>query len=299
LAILERGFQEIHSQFAFFWVFAALGIVRIFSRDFLSGVFFLLSLFVALIFPFFYPVGDWGEFFYLFPPLFALPVSVGIYHVLRMGGDGRRSLQWALLFPAFAVMGVHLFAQNFESGNRRNDWSASRWAEEVFLATWDGLGDPKPGKVIVVTGVDRNLGSRDNEIHVLWYEKYVRRNGEGPIILASNFMGHLWYGGHLKRYGVSLPDWRDEMARGWAAWRGGRVLFLGETQFFTSLWNRVIQPAIGPGDRVFIVGEAVPWWPVKFRPVYTFEADPEGRYTGDKKFLPPGVVCEFIREGGT
>ncbi len=296
-AILQRGFEEIHSQFAFFWIFAPMGLIRMFSKDFLSAVFFLLSLLVALFFPFFYPVGDWQEFFYLFPPLFAIIVSVGVYEVLRAGTECGRGLRWALLLPVFAVMGVHLFVQNLPFGDRRDDRSAARWVEEVYKATWDDLGDPKPGKVIVITGVDKNLGSRDNEIHTLWYEKYVRRNGEGPVILASNFIGHLWYGEHLERYGISLPDWKEEMARGWARWQGGRVLFLGERQFFTSLWNKVIQTAIKPGDRVFIIGEPVPWWPVKFKPVHTFQVDPDGRHKGDRKFLPPGVVSEFILEG--
>jgi len=289
-------FEKVYSQFDILILVAALGLISWLSRKAWFALLYLLTLLAAIVIPACYQVADRSDFFYVFPLALTLPLAEGIVFFRRttpLCGRG-----WfkavALVVLVLLVLGV---LPRVSGIGRSTDTGAAEYARGVFEIAQDAR--------MIVTGIGANQMARDNEIHTLWYGKYVLRNGQGPVILGANFLGRPWYDERLREKGIPLPDWDGLVAAGEAVRTpDGSVVFTGanvieaRNNWIEALARDVLIPALGEGP-VYSTGRIPgPWGGIRFIEAGRVPLEPETANPTQQPLLPSGVVYRLELPAG-
>jgi hypothetical protein len=280
---LRPWFSFAFSQFGYAGLLAIIGIISWGERRAGLALLFAVTLLFAVLIPAFYQVGDKQDFFYLYSVLtmvaFAEGVRTGL-HALQQRGF-KLAIFCAVVVLLLALSSVGLSGHKL--GDRSHDCGAVAYASGVFEAAGDAR--------IIVTGIDLNENSRDNEIHTLWHEKYVRRPGAGPVILGANFLGHRWYDSLLREQGVAVPDWKHYVDRGEAAFiEDGIVRFTSRNNWVNGLTREVLLPSLKAGP-VYSTGRSPgPWGEIQFHEIARIAVIPANAHQFQRRFLPSGRV---------
>lgn len=283
IGFFRPWFGFAFSQFGWATLLGLLGLGYWLRRSLGFGLLFTATLFLAVVLPACYLVADKPDFFYLFPLLLAPAIAEGIRWAARAVTELVRGIGRGTMSAVFLVMPLWMLFTGWSEGDRSGDTGAAEYGRRVLETAGDGL--------MIVTGVDANELSRDNEIHTLWYEKYVRRGGDGPILFGANFVAYAWYEGFIRDEGLALPRWEQHVLEGRALRQGeGKVVFTSRDHWVRAIADEVLLPALSRG-KVYSTGTSPgPWQGIVFEEVDRVAVDPLRAHAFERPFLPSGRI---------